>query len=83
MDSDKARELLNDITGEGGSNCCGRAVYELGDAYICSDCKEWCDIEKDEEPKDRAFSYEQLAFIAAREKECKDAGCDDDGHKHD
>lgn len=29
----------------------------------------------------RAFSDEQLEYIARREKECADAGCDDNGHK--
>lgn len=33
----------------------------------------------DERP--RAFSYEQEAQIARQEKLCRDAGCDDDGHK--
>lgn len=50
MDSDKMRELLDDVSGEGSSNCCGAAVYELGESYICKDCKEHCDVEKDEEP---------------------------------
>lgn len=62
MDNEKMRELLSDVTGEGSSNCCGAAVYELGDTYICKDCKEHCEIEKDEEA-DRAFSWEQLATI--------------------
>ncbi len=34
-------------------------------------------------PMPRAFSKEQLAHIAAREKECAEHGCDDNGHKHD
>lgn len=72
-----------DAEAEGGSNCCGAKAYEMGDNYICSDCHEWCEIEKDEEPKDRAFSHEQLTFIAAQEKKCTESGCDDNGHKHD
>jgi len=28
----------------------------------------------------RAFSYEQLSEIEEREKKCKEAGCDGDGH---
>lgn len=31
----------------------------------------------------RAFSTAQLAYIARREKECAEHGCDDNGHKHD
>lgn len=50
MDSDKMSELLDDVSGEGSSSCCGSAVYELGESYICKDCKEYCDVEKDEEP---------------------------------
>jgi len=25
------------------SNCCGAAMYELGDCYLCCDCKEYCE----------------------------------------
>lgn len=44
MDSDKQTELLNDLLEDGGSNCCGAKVY--GD--ICADCKEYCEIAKEE-----------------------------------
>ncbi len=43
---------------------------------------EHCD-DHYEAPKDREFSPEQAAFIAKQEKQCKDAGCDDNGHNHD
>lgn len=33
------------------------------------------------EKENRVFSHDQLAQIAAWEKKCGDAGCDDDGHK--
>ena len=58
-------------------------MYELGDNYICTDCKEHCEAVEDEKSDDRAFSREQLAQIAHMEKQCADAGCDDNGHKHD
>lgn len=32
---------------------------------------------------DRIFSPAQKAFIAEQERKCKEAGCDDNGHKHD
>ena len=32
---------------EGMSNCCGAKVYS--DIGICSDCKEHCEVVKDEE----------------------------------
>ena len=69
---------LQDLIETGkSSNCCGSSMYELGDNYICTDCKEYCDAVEDEKSDDRAFSHEQLAFIAATEKKCKDAGCED------
>lgn len=83
MDTEKMHELLDDVTGEGASNCCGAAVYELGDNFICQDCKEWCDLDKEEEVPDRVFSNVQLTEIAALEKQCAEAGCDDNGHKHE
>ena len=45
MDAEKARELVADITvsGDFGSNCCGASMYELGDSYLCTDCKEYCE----------------------------------------
>lgn len=46
--------------------------YPQGDPYQESS-------DPTEEP--RAFSYEQLRIIAHHEKECGDAGCDDNGHK--
>jgi uncharacterized protein YecT (DUF1311 family) len=69
-------ELRDMIETEKSSNCCGSSMYELGDNYICTDCKEHCEAVSDE-PEDRAFSNEQLAFIAAQEKKCHDAGCED------
>ena len=78
------------IETEKSSNCCGAAMYEFGDNYICCDCKEHCEAVEDEEPTDlegrldaafkkadRQFSPEQLATIAQKEKECKEAGCED------
>lgn len=67
---------------DGSSSCCGAPVYMGG---ICSDCKEHCDYveDEDEEENPKVFSKEQEAQIAKFEKECVDAGCDDNGHKHD
>lgn len=50
MDIEKAREYVSDVTvkGEFGSNCCGAKMYELGDSYICTDCKEHCEPAKEE-----------------------------------
>lgn len=31
------------------SNCCGAAMYEMGDNYMCTDCKEWCEVVDEEE----------------------------------
>lgn len=80
MDEDKAHEYLSDITAEGGSNCCGASMYEWGDNLICKECKEWCEVEKEDEPQDIAFSTEQLKEIASIEKQCADAGCDGPDH---
>lgn len=79
MDAEKARELVSDVTvsGDFGSNCCGSSMYELGDNYICTNCKEYCEAVSDEKSDDRIFSNEQLAHIAAQEKKCADAGCED------
>lgn len=56
---DKSQEHLSDVTGEGYSSCCGAGVYEFGDSYMCMDCKEWCDMETEEEdeilPKSNAI----------------------------
>lgn len=51
IDDDKQHEHLMDASGDANqsSNCCGAAVYVLGDAAICKDCKEYCDIVTDEE----------------------------------
>lgn len=44
MDEEKAREYVSDVTEtELMSNCCSANMYELGEAYICTDCKEYCD----------------------------------------
>lgn len=63
---DKSRELLDDVTGEGSSDCCGAGVYELGDSYICMDCQEYCDMRQDEDeeyvPK-AEFTKEQEQII--------------------
>jgi hypothetical protein len=40
---DHDQEMLDDITGEGVSNCCGAKVYKQGDAVLCTDCKEFCE----------------------------------------
>lgn len=76
-------ELRDLIETEKSSNCCGASMYELGDNYICTDCKEHCEAVSDEEETDRAFSTEQLDFIRKSEAECAKHGCDDNGHKHD
>ena len=65
------------IETEKGSNCCGASMYELGDNYICTDCKEYCEAVSDEDISDKVFSHEQLAFIAAAEEKCHKAGCED------
>jgi hypothetical protein len=88
MDSDKARELIDDVTEtEWVSSCCGANLYWFNDGCgLCSDCKEWSGAEKAEEENStpiRAFSAEQEAMIARMEAECRTAGCDDNGHKHD
>ena len=50
MDQEKAREYVSDVTvsGESGSDCCGANMYQLGDSYICTDCKEYCEPAKEE-----------------------------------
>lgn len=68
------------IETEKSSNCCGASMYELGDNYICTDCKEYCEA-VGEESQDRAFSHKELAQIAAHEKTCADAGCEGTEHK--
>lgn len=47
---DKQHEHLMDAMGssEQSSHCCGAAVYIMGEAAICSDCKEYCDIVTDD-----------------------------------
>lgn len=65
------------------SNCCGRIVYELGDNYICTYCKEHCEAVSEDQTEDRAFSTQQLEAIKKAEAECAKHGCDDNGHKHD
>lgn len=42
-------ELHDLIETEKSSNCCGASMYELGDNYICTDCKEYCDAVEPEE----------------------------------
>ena len=37
---DKQIELLNDVKGEGESECCGVGTY--GDYRICEECGEHC-----------------------------------------
>ena len=50
MDEDKIREFINDAVGEGMSSCCGANVWSpSGEWAICTDCKEYCDVIKDEE----------------------------------
>lgn len=47
------------------SNCCGAAMYEFGENYMCRDCKEWCEAVEPEEDgtSDRVFSAEQQRMI--------------------
>ena len=63
--------LQDIIETEKSSNCCGASMYELGDNYICTDCKEYCEAVSDEEEPtdlegrlDRAFSADQEKIIA-------------------
>ncbi len=78
---------IEDMKG-GMSNCCGALMYE--EWGICTDCKEHCESVEEEEPTDlegrleaafkkadRAFSPEQERIIAATEKKCKEAGCEE------
>lgn len=44
MDEDKMQELLMDVTSEDSSNCCGAAMYELGEDFICKGCGEHCGV---------------------------------------
>mgnify|MGYP001612242841 CR=1 FL=1 len=50
MDEDKAREYVSDVmaSDENGSNCCGASMYQFGDDYICTDCKEHCEPAEEE-----------------------------------
>lgn len=41
MDEDKKQELLNDMKGNGQSDCCGWGTY--GDLLICEHCGEHCE----------------------------------------
>lgn len=42
---EKAHEIIEDVMGEGASNCCGARVYSpSGDWAICMDCKEYCSV---------------------------------------
>ncbi len=41
-------ELQDIIEREKMSNCCSAAMYEMGDNYICTDCKEWCEAVDEE-----------------------------------
>lgn len=36
------------ITRDKSSNCCSAAMYEVGDNYICAECKEWCEAVDEE-----------------------------------
>ncbi len=58
-------ELRDMIETEKMSNCCGAAMYEMGDNYLCRDCKEWCEAVEPEEDgtTDREFSAEQQRMI--------------------
>ena len=55
--------------------------------HVCSGncrrvgCHCECGEFHDHEVVGRAFSHEQLAIIAAKEKECADAGCEGIEHK--
>lgn len=48
MDDSQLEKLNDVIEDELGSDCCGAAVYVLGDSYICTDCKEYCDVSSEE-----------------------------------
>lgn len=55
------------IENEKASNCCGSSMYELGDNYICTDCKEYCEAVEDEEGDgtiDKSFNANQEGIIA-------------------
>lgn len=41
-------ELGDMIESEKSSNCCGSSMYEMGDNYICTRCKEWCEAVNDD-----------------------------------
>lgn len=49
MNEDKTGEYLGDIIAAGFSNCCSARVYEFGDAVLCTDCQEWCEIIREAE----------------------------------
>lgn len=80
MDAEKSREYVSDVTAtDRSSNCCGSSMYELGDSYICTDCKEYCEAVGKNDENDRAFSSEQLEYIAKRERETHNCAiCGDD-----
>lgn len=67
------------INTEKSSNCCGSSMYELGDNYICTDCKEHCEAVEDE--IERELSEAQKDAIAEQEGRCIAAGCDVEGHR--
>jgi len=70
MDAEKAREYVSDVTvTDRSSSCCGSSMYEFGDSYMCTNCKEYCDAVGEDDDTDRAFSHEQLAIIAKAERE--------------
>jgi hypothetical protein len=48
--SDRDIELLCEIKGLGVSNCCGAGVIDYQNGYfLCTDCKEYCDIINNED----------------------------------
>lgn len=76
MSHDKDYEHVMDVTATDDlmSNCCGAAMYEFGENFICKECKEWCDaVSSDDDTdgvidgRDREFNPRQLAIIQAHE----------------
>lgn len=50
------------------SACCGSVAHEMGDMYVCSECKECCEVYDEEYEMEQLWDYMITHEIATKDE---------------